>query len=70
MFLKFEELRADLFDSRCQNAYRRRQRHILSGENPQPFWLSKILYGGVLFAFMVGMIVGPIVLFSSLNPGE
>ena len=40
-------------------------RHKLG--NPQPFW-KKLIIGFTLTCFVLALIVGPIILFSSLNP--
>ncbi len=69
MWLQMDDLYAFLAITKYNMAYRKRDNLVLSGDAPQPF-LWKFLYGWLLFGLLLFSIVGPIWLFSPLNPSS
>ena len=68
MWLKVEHCYAKLFLTKCNMTYRRNSKDVLRGTQPQPF-LWKFLFGWLIFGAILLLILGPIIIFSGLNPG-
>lgn len=68
MWFKLEDLYANLFMVRSEMEYRRAYRKILGGYEAQPR-STKFLSGVLVFAVLMIVVVGPIYLFSTANPG-
>ncbi|KAA0159725.1 hypothetical protein FNF28_05732 [Cafeteria roenbergensis] len=48
--------------------YRKADKETLSGKQQQPFWAAKFIYGWCMVIVILVCIVGPMLLFSNLNP--
>jgi hypothetical protein len=67
MWVKLESIHNDLFRVQCDMQNRKEYREILSGKNPQP-WYLKLLSGWLYVAAILIIIVAPMLVFSTLNP--
>ena len=67
MWMQMDDLYATLAIVKYNMSYRERDSETLSGKNEQPF-LWKFLYGWLIFAGFLLLLLGPIFAFSPLNP--
>ena len=62
-WIKLAQVQADMYVAKCVN--KQYMRHKLG--QPQPFW-KKLFIGFSLTLFVLILIIGPIIIFSGLNP--
>jgi hypothetical protein len=67
MWLQMEEIYAQLFKNACEMSTRRRDFEVVQGQTKQPL-VRKMIYGGLIFGVLFLILVGPLVLFSGINP--
>ncbi len=67
MWLQMDDLYATLAIVKFNMSYRVRDKETLSGKNRQPF-LWKFVFGWLIFILILLILLGPIFLFSPLNP--
>ncbi|KAA0169618.1 hypothetical protein FNF27_06913 [Cafeteria roenbergensis] len=68
MWMKLESIHNALYVTQNDMNYRKADKETLSGKQQQPFWAAKFIYGWCMVIVILVCIVGPMLLFSNLNP--
>jgi hypothetical protein len=67
MWFQTEQIFAQLFNNACKMNARRLNQKVVQGHTPQPL-LGKFINGLCIFSVLFAILLGPMVMFSSINP--